>query len=620
MEHHGLAAGDVVLGVRDRTVGIISVGIIQHLIRLHRRFGGLRQLQRLIRLLIHHVAAQTGLVFARVICHIGIGVAPAAAHIGLDRERQDQLAAGPGDSTVLIGGLRHRVGCVVKALHSDGLAVGIYHRGNACKRLQRIPGIFAVLVLPSDLRILDRHRIGTACQPLREGEEVRQRVGQHRVRAGRHLGGAHVIGDGAESVFQLLGIVRREVVVAFRHAGAKIAKIPACLSEPICCRGIGIVGRHTVHVLVEVVPYIIGIRILKHTDGVHGHAVVLQIVGQIDSGCCDIVIKVIAVVGLTIGKDHHDLLGVLPGAGQRRILDPPLAAVVSPLSVQDVLRKGQAVVYAGGAGGLQRFDCAGQLLNARRIDGGKVLDDLCIVVGIIVVLAVVSDAVRVGVIRKLDNADSVGHVIVCTRRVFGHLINEAVYSALHGLHLGSRYLLARVKSTCPKVGILVPAGSTELIPVPVKPAAGIIPDGILPVPPRTITFSFHFVVVAVIIAEIIRRPPRPVDVAIRPSLFISGGIFPRALSQVIIHRPGDIQHQHNIQRCGLASLGHLVGDIGLQGQGIISVLIIVDRLVHHDAVVALCVDPVAPVAAARVFCRQGSSGNHCQHHTEDQKC
>lgn len=54
----------------------------------------------------------------------------------------------------------------------------------------------------------------------------------------------------------------------------------------------------------------------------------------------------------------------------------------------------------------------GQLLNARRIDGGKVLDDLCIVVGIIVVLAVVSDAVRVGVIRKLDNADSVGHVIV----------------------------------------------------------------------------------------------------------------------------------------------------------------------------------------------------------------
>ena len=557
---------------------------------------------------------------ACVICGIGIGIAPVAVYIGLDGERQDQLAAGPGDSTVLIGGLRHRVGCVVKAVHGDGPAGGIYHRGNAIKRLQRTPGIFAVLVLPSDLRILDRHRIGITCQPLREGEELRQRVGQHGVRAGRHLGGAHIIGDGIEGVFQFPGIGRREVVVAFHHAVAKIARTPACLSKPICCRGIGIVGGHTVHVFVEVVPYIIGIRILKHADGVYRHAVVLQIVGQIDSGCCDIVIKVVAVVGLTIGKDHHDLLGVLPGAGQRRILDPPLAAVVSPLSVQDVLCKGQAVVYAGGAGGLQRFDCAGQLLNARRIDGGKVLDDLCIVVGIIVVLAVVSDAVRIGVIRKLDNADPVGHVIVCTRRVFGHLINEAVYGALHGLHLGSRYLPTCVENTGPKVSILIPAGCTELIPLPVKPAVGIIPDGILPVPPRTITFSFHFVVVAVIIAEIIRRPPRIMDVAIRPSPFTSGGIFPRALPQVIIHRPGDIQHQHNIQRCGLASLGHLVGDIGLQGQGIIAVPVIVDRLVHHDAVVALCVDPVAPAAASRVFCRQGSSGNHCQHHAKDQKC
>ena len=112
--------------------------------------------------------------------------------------------------------------------------------------------------------------------------------------------------------------------------------------------------------------------------------------------------------------------------------------------------------------------------------------------------------------------------------------------------------------------------------------------------------------------------PPTIDITIRPVRLLRCLVCIR--SCILGHRPGDIQHQHNIQRCGLASLGHLVGDIGLQGQGIISVLIIVDRLVHHDAVVALCVDPVAPVAAARVFCRQGSSGNHCQHHTEDQKC
>ena len=52
------------------------------------------------------LAAQTGPVFVRVICHIGLGGAPAAAHIGLDRERQDQLAAGPSDVAVL-SSLRH---------------------------------------------------------------------------------------------------------------------------------------------------------------------------------------------------------------------------------------------------------------------------------------------------------------------------------------------------------------------------------------------------------------------------------------------------------------------------------------------------------------------------------
>ena len=316
MEHHGLAAGDVVLAVRDRTVGIIGVGIIQHLIRLHRRFGGLRQLQRLIRLLIHHVAAQTGLVFVRVICHIGLGGAPAAVYIGLDGERQDQLAAGPSDSTVLIGGLRHRVGCVVKALHSDGLAVGIYHRGNACKRLWLIPRIAAVRVLALDLRILDHPPVRTACQPLREGEELRQRVGQHRVRAGRHLGGAHVIGDGAESVFQLLGIVRREVVVAFRHAAAQFAVIPvlSAVPPPVCNFGIRIVGGHTVHVLVEAAVRIAGVRILKHADGVHGHAAVLQIAGQIDSVGGYSALPRTAGSGLAICENHHDLLGFLTGA------------------------------------------------------------------------------------------------------------------------------------------------------------------------------------------------------------------------------------------------------------------------------------------------------------------
>ena len=253
---------------------------------------------------------------ACVICGIGIGIAPVAVYIGLDGERQDQLAAGPGDSTVLIGGLRHRVGCVVKAVHGDGPAGGIYHRGNAIKRLQRIPGIFAVLVLPSDLRILDRHRIGITCQPLREGEELRQRIGQHGVRAGRHLGGAHIIGDGIEGVFQFPGIGRREVVVAFRNAGTKFAVIPVlgAVPPPVCNFGIGIVGGHTVHVLVEVVPYIIGIRILKHADGVYCHSTGFQIVGQIDSGCCDIVIKAAAVVGFAICENHHDLLGLRPCA------------------------------------------------------------------------------------------------------------------------------------------------------------------------------------------------------------------------------------------------------------------------------------------------------------------
>ena len=432
LEHHGLAAGDVVLGVRDRTSGIIGVGIIQHLIRLHRRFGGLRQLQRLIRLLIHHVAAQTGLVFARVICHIGIGGAPAAVYIGLDRERQDQLAAGPGDSTVLIGGLRHRVGCVVKALHSDGLAVGIYHRGNACKRLWLIPRIAAVRVLALDLRILDHPPVRTACQPLREGEELRQRVGQHRVRAGRHLGGAHVIGDGAESVFQLLGIVRREVVVAFRHAGAQFAVIPvlSAVPPPVCNFGIRIVGGHTVHVLVEAAVRIAGVRILKHADGVYRHLIVFQVFGQINGIGRYTTTPIAKRAGLTVSKDHHDLLGFLTGTTQSML----------PVAVQYPLRLVQAKVRPRGTGSSQLIDRIFQTLDIA-CHRSQILHSLGVIIGIPVrPISIVSYLIAL-IARKLDNTDPVGHIVFIGSRVpcgiCGHLVDKIAHSILHGRNLGN---------------------------------------------------------------------------------------------------------------------------------------------------------------------------------------
>ena len=367
---------------------------------------------------------------ACVICGIGIGIAPVAVYIGLDGECQDQLAAGPGDVAVL-SGLRHRVGCVVKAVHGDGPAGGIYHRGNAIKRLQRIPGIFAVLVLPSDLRILDRHCIGTACQPLREGEELRQRIGQHGVRAGRHLGGAHIIGDGIEGVFQFPGIGRREVVVAFRNAGTKFAVIPVlgAVPPPVCNFGIGIVGGHAVHILVEVAVRIAGVRTIKHADGVHGHAAVLQIVGQIDGGGGYTAFPSTAGSGVTVCKDYHDLLGILPSACELTF------------SCQNPLSMVQTVVHLSGTGSLQRIDRVLQYLDIAAAYLSQILHNLGIVISIEpIIVGIVSHRIRAAT-SKLDNTDPVGHIVFIGSRVpcgiCGHLVDKIAHSILHGRNLGN---------------------------------------------------------------------------------------------------------------------------------------------------------------------------------------
>ena len=171
----------------------------------------------------------------------------------------------------------------------------------------------------------------------------------------------------------------------------------SAVPPPVCNFGIRIVGGHTVHVLVEAAVRIAGVRIIKHADGVHGHAAVLQIVGQIDSVGGYSALPRTAGSGLAICENHHDLLGFLTGTTQSML----------PVAVQYPLGMLQTVVHLRGAGSVQRIDRAFQFLDiAAHL--GQILHNLGVVIATTIVT--ISDTVTI-ITSELDNADPMDHIV-----------------------------------------------------------------------------------------------------------------------------------------------------------------------------------------------------------------
>ena len=208
-------------------------------------------------------------------------------------------------------GLCHRVLRVVEARHSDGLAA--HHGRDVLQHLRFGPGVHAVRSLPGDFRILDR-------PPLRE---LTTSAGRRSFRTGCRTAPWRCRRSHCTCSSQRRWCRRRPPGPRrCRRPGSNCppshgCRGPGCSSlplPPVYSGGAGIVGGYAVHVLVEVSLHVTGIRVVKHAHGVHGHAAVLQLLRQVDRGGRHITVKVAAVVGLAVGKDHHDFF--LPQSGR----------------------------------------------------------------------------------------------------------------------------------------------------------------------------------------------------------------------------------------------------------------------------------------------------------------
>ena len=139
------------------------------------------------------------------------------------------------------------------------------------------------------------------------------------------------------------------------------------------------------HVPVEVPEEVIGVGLLEDAEGVNERAVVLKLLGALDGVVGNRSVEAVAVVGLAVGKENDDLLGVLAGA-------------MTPRSIKYTIRKIQTKVGSSRTRGLKVIDVRLQSVRIVR----EVRNDLRVLAASVEVVAnAILVTVPVRIVREL---------------------------------------------------------------------------------------------------------------------------------------------------------------------------------------------------------------------------
>ena len=136
------------------------------------------------------------------------------------------------------------------------------------------------------------------------------------------------------------------------------------------------------HVPVEVLEEVTGVGPLEDAEGVNERAVVLKLLGALDGVVGNLSFEAVAVVGLAVGKENDDFLGVRAGA-------------MTPRSIKYTIRKSQTKVGSSRTLGLKLIDVRLQSVRIVR----EVRNDLRVVFAASV--EVVPNAILVTVLVRI---------------------------------------------------------------------------------------------------------------------------------------------------------------------------------------------------------------------------